>query len=375
MTATPAQDAATRPHERPRRLAPLAVFAGWAALLLCVLYVAGALANVQPPWRSAASNWDTGWYLSIVEDGYQTETGAQSNVAFFPLYPMLVAAMSRLGADPVAAGVVLSLACFLAALFLLHRLLRERFSPRTAWTALLLLAFWPFSFFFGLVYTESLFLLLVVAAFLFVDRQRWWAAAAAAGLASATRAVGVFVGVALLLAYFQEAWRPTVKATAKLAVLGAVSASGLVAFMVYLQAHTGDFLAFLRVQRFWPGRGRGFAGLGSVADVLKAGQGASYDYVATLLFVVPLLLFLGLSLYVAARIDVAWGCFCILTLLAPVPTGTLTSSNRYVLVLFPCFAAAAKVLGERAGAVVAASAGLLGLFAYHYAYHPGIFVG
>ncbi len=44
-----------------RRSAPFGVFFSWLALLVCVVYLVGALANAAPPWRSAVSNWDTGW--------------------------------------------------------------------------------------------------------------------------------------------------------------------------------------------------------------------------------------------------------------------------------------------------------------------------
>ncbi len=355
---------------------PLFVFVVWALFLVCVVYLAGAPVDAAPPWERALSNWDTGWYLSIVEEGYHRDLTAQSNVAFFPVYPLLVRGISALGPSPVTAGVVLSLACFLAALFVLRRLLLTRLPPETSSNALLLTAFWPFSFFFALVYTESLFLLLVVAAFFFAGKERWWVAAACAGVASGTRVVGVFVAVGVVLSFFQsEAWRPTPRYLTKTAGLVAVGASGLLAFMGYLWAHTGSPVAFLQVQRFWPYRGDGVAGLSRIPEVLASGPVTSYEYFEILVSVIPLVLFLGLSIFVLLRRDPAWGAFSVTTLVAPVLTGSLASTNRYVLVLFPCFAALAELLKEKTAVVVAASAGLLGLFVYHYVFHSGIFIG
>ena len=373
---SPAPDAGEAKHQRRgRAFGPPAVFVAWLGFLICLVYFAGALVNVPPPWRQVTSNWDTGWYLTIINDGYQTLVNGETNLAFFPLYPVMIRLISRLGPDPVAVGVAVSLTCFLAALFLLRTLVAEKLSEEIARHTLLLLVFWPFSFYFGLVYTESLFLLLVVGAFYCAHRGRWWLAAVCAGLAGATRAVGVFVAVAVVLAYFEKEWRPTVKSTATIAALAATGLSGLAAFMIFLKVHTGSFLAFLEAQKFWPNRANGISGLRWIPTVLQTRPSASWDFALVVIYMVPMVLFLALALYVLVRIDIVWGGFCLLVLLAPVPTGSLQSTNRYVLALFPCFVAAAKLLGDRAAVAVAASAGLLGLFAYHYTYHTKTFIG
>ncbi|HYP22745.1 MAG TPA: mannosyltransferase family protein [Actinomycetota bacterium] len=358
-----------------RTFGPAAVFCAWLGFLICLVYFAGALVNAPPPWQRVTSNWDTGWYLTIVNDGYQTAVNGETNLAFFPLYPLVIRLLTKLGPDPVAAGVAFSLTCFLGALFLLRTLVAEKVSEQVARHTLLLLVFWPFSFFFGLVYTESLFLLLVVGAFFFVHRRHWWLAAACAGLAGATRAVGIFVAVAVVLAYFEKEWSPTVKKSATILGLAAAGLSGLGAFMVFLKVHTGDFLAFLEAQRFWPNRANGISGLRSIPTVLQTRPSATWDFALVVIYMVPMVLFVVLCVYVLVKIDVVWGGFCLLALLAPVPTGSLASTNRYVLALFPCFVAAAKLLGDRAVVAAAASAGLLGLFAYHYTYHTGTFIG
>lgn len=361
---------------RPSAFGPLTIFLLWAGFLVCVVYLAGAPINAAPPWERAVSNWDTGWYLSIVDDGYSTEVAGESNVAFFPVYPLLMRWFSQLGPDPVTVGVVISLACFLAALFVLNKLLRERASPTVASNTLLLMAFWPFSFFFALAYTESLFLLLAAGAFFFVHRERWWAAAALAGVASGTRVVGVFLAVAVVAAFFQkEGWRPSPRQLAKTAGLGLAGASGLLAFMTYLHFHAGNALAFVEAQKFWHNRRDGIDGLKWIGEVLRHRPPATYEYFSVLVYLIPFVLFVGLAVYVLIRRDAAWGAFSTLTLVAPVPTGNIASTNRYVLVLFPCFVALAELLKGRVPVVVAASAALFGLFAYHYVYHHGLFIG
>ena len=104
---------------------------------------------------------------------------------------------------------VVSLACFFAALVLLHRLTVIEIGERYARPVLMLLAFFPTAFFFGIPYSESMFLLLAVAAFLAARMGRWAIAGVILALASATRVPGLLliIPVALLYLYGPRADR------------------------------------------------------------------------------------------------------------------------------------------------------------------------
>ena len=60
----------------------------------------------------------------IAHYGYRPDLGAftSSRTAFFPLYPLGVGAISRLGVPPILAGVLLSCAALALALYGIHRL-------------------------------------------------------------------------------------------------------------------------------------------------------------------------------------------------------------------------------------------------------------
>jgi hypothetical protein len=53
-----------------------------------------------------AARWDAAWYLVIAHYGYRPDLGAftSSRTAFFPLYPLGLGAVARLGLPPIAAG-------------------------------------------------------------------------------------------------------------------------------------------------------------------------------------------------------------------------------------------------------------------------------
>lgn len=364
------------PRFKPYLTWPLLVFGLWllTLVLLSSLITAFSDRHINP--LHLFNYWDNGWYQTIVQDGYHITPGQQSNVAFFPLYPLLVKAVTAMGLSVVQAGVTVSLISFAAALVTTFALVRKRVGSKEAQITCLLLAFFPFSFFFGLLYTEALFLLLVVATLLFLDTHKWWPAAIAAGLAGATRVTGLLLLVVVIGTYLDScgklSWRNAMRALG----LGVVSSLGMLAYMGYLQKRFGDALAFFHVQQYWPGRGNGLDGLVVVLHRLKEGPIFSNPYALNLTEVSCLVVFGLLSVYVFLRLNRWWGFFCIASLAVPLITGTTVSLNRYVIVLAPCFIAAGKLLKTpgRALFVITPSAMLLAQY-FQIFYSTSVFLG
>jgi Gpi18-like mannosyltransferase len=157
---------------------------------------------------SPLAKWDSLHYLAVAFDGYTTSQlglpPAGTRPAFFPLYPGIVHVLSGFGSSPALVLVVayaVSLSCFMAALVLLHRLTSIELGERFARPALMLLAFFPTALFYGIPYTESLFLLLAVGAFLAARLGRWTIAGIVLALASATRVPGLLLVVPVALLY------------------------------------------------------------------------------------------------------------------------------------------------------------------------------
>ena len=109
-------------------------------------------------------NFDGVHYLRIAQDGY----AYQFTQAFFPLYPFLVRLISYLTfGNFLVAALLLSNLAFLAGLLLFYKLVKKNYDEKIAfWSCLFLLAF-PTSFYFGAVYTEGLFFLLIISSFYF----------------------------------------------------------------------------------------------------------------------------------------------------------------------------------------------------------------
>src|SRR5207248_4219109 len=118
------------------------------------------------PWQ----RFDAFWYLHLATHGYGPHDGS---TVYYPLYPLLVKLVAwPLGGNAMLAALVVSNVCFAGLLVALHRLVAARHGEATARRTLLLLCVFPTASFLLEAYTESLFLLLVVACFLAVDLRR-----------------------------------------------------------------------------------------------------------------------------------------------------------------------------------------------------------
>ena len=271
----------------------------------------------------AAARWDSGFYLEIANIGYHFSLGEISNVAFFPLYPLLIAFLTPLVGDAVLAAVLLSHFCFLLALFFLEALTRQELGEVAARAAVVGFCCFPTSFFFSAVYTESLFVLTVLACFYFVKQKNLPLASLFALLASSTR----FIGLVLCLVLLLEFWRGTSRASwlwFAAPLLGPLSYAG------FLLRLFDDPIAFWTVQ---PNFGRqGFNPLEAIwRDLEPLTRGQIPWNVVLDLGALGLVLVLLPQLW---RLRKSYAVYSALSLMIPLLSGT-GSLSRYALAIFP----------------------------------------
>ncbi|MFF0392066.1 mannosyltransferase family protein [Kitasatospora sp. NPDC004615] len=193
----------------------VAVYAGALALHLTLL----ALMITRPgtTLTDRLTSWDGRHFLEIATDGYPdsytyTPKGelTGNNLAFFPLFPMLVRIVHAVtGLSWAVSGIVAAQLALLAALVLIHQLISRLYTRRTATVVLVLLAAaQPMSLVFFMSYSESLLLATAAATLLAAHRRAWLTAGAFAFLAGLTRPAGIAViaalGVAVLLEMYRE---------------------------------------------------------------------------------------------------------------------------------------------------------------------------
>ena len=214
-----------------------------------------------PGFVDAMCVWDCYWYGDVALHGYQAypETlnfggpAGIANWAFFPLYPLLLAGIGRVvPVSPSIIGMVVSPLLTCAAALYSWPLFGGDRRAYFLFSALLLIG--PFSFYFAIPYSESLFLLLTVIGFAALGRRNYLAAGLAGGLLSATRTVGVLFVFAVAAEALIELTPRGLRGVLRrpdivLAVL--LVPLGLFAFMAWLYVATGDALAFAHIQRAW----------------------------------------------------------------------------------------------------------------------------
>ena len=326
----------------------------WVLAVVAVVGFDGALNARRGEWDSARlhelgavidvwARWDSDWFLRIAEHGYSWPS---STPAFFPLSPLLVAGLGwAFAGHTLLAGVVVSLAAGAAAFGLLYRLTLDRLGQDVARHTVLFLAVAPTSLFFGAVYSESLFLLLAVAAFLAAERGRFWQAGAAGGLALLTRSAGVALVPALLVL----AWRAPRR---RRALAGVALAPALFAlYPLLLSVWIGRPLAFLEAQRVvWERR---LSPAGPLGGVIAAVQ---HREVLDLGVAVALIV---LGVVAWRRIGAAYGLYTLTSVAIPLTFVSdkvpLWSMQRFAVVVFPAFMALATIARSRRAVLVTAA--------------------
>jgi hypothetical protein len=307
------------------------------------------------------ARWDSAFFLRIAEHGYD-----KGSAAFGPLYPSLVWLVGHIFfGQYVLAGIGISLAAALGSFVLLHRIAEERLGADGARRAVLYLAVFPMALFLQAVYSESLFLLLVLAAFALAERRKFGAAGVAAGLAILTRVVGVALLPSLLLL----AWRQRDRARALAGVALALPIGAVYPLVLWRQVD--DPWAFAHAQDRWH-RHLSHAGpLGGVWDALTnwtpPGAGVHHAIAVNAEALAFLVLFVPLTVIACRRFGAPYGLFAAISLAIPLsyPSSRwpLLSLPRFGLVVFPFFLALA-VLGGRPRVhtvIVACSALFLGV--------------
>ncbi len=265
--------------------------------------------------------------------GYPLELGTY---VFFPLFPWAINRVAQLIPDYLASGLILTHISLVAACYFLYQLVRLDYKENIARLTLVLLMIFPTAFFFGSVYSESFFLLLVVATFYLARKQFFFLACLTALFASATRLAGIFLWPALIW----EIWRGRDRTSLVWLVLPPL---GLLSYMKFLATKTGDAFLFLKVSPDF--------GPNLVVSKLILLHQVFYRYAkmvvfssqADLTFAVILLellvgtLFLVLTIGTFRKLRFSYAVYTLLSYLAPTFTGTFTNLPRFVLTIFPGF--------------------------------------
>ncbi|MDC0709432.1 mannosyltransferase family protein [Stigmatella sp. ncwal1] len=311
--------------------------------------------------------WDSSWYKLIAEQGYSYTPGHQSPVAFFPLYPLAIRLFMELGLNTYVAGIAVTLLCGPLAMVLFTRWACTRVDPATALQAGMLISLYPFAFYlYGVMYSDALFLLLVVSAFLLLEKGYLLPAVLLGALATAARPVAPAVVLGLLVRRLEWKRERGLRWNAG-DMLPLLSAAGFIVYLLYLREAFGSPFAFVETQGSpgWdqaPGW-RTWLKLAWFQAVFFSGNNAE---VVGRFITHALLTLLALGMVWPTARKLGWG-YAVFTLaivgLPALSTKDFMGMGRYLLSAFPLFLTFAVLLRERPrlrhGLLAASAVGLV----------------
>jgi hypothetical protein len=354
------QAPAREPGARPRGFLGLdaddrAALGLWAAAHVALLVLAWAAAwsfrtsLAHAPLTGGFEHWDAILLRNVAQYGYFGPHSTANNVAFFPGYPVTLAAAHLILRNWVLSELAVTAVAGCFAVVSLARLANGR-------RAVLYLLTTPAAIFLMVGYAEALFLALAIPAWHAATKGRWGRAALLAGLSGLVRPDALFLIPALVvLALIQPAGSAAGQeqpraARSRLACAAAMCCAfaGPAVYEIYLKVAAGSWLAWSRaMQAGWdlhltdPVQ----ALRTTWAAAFKHGYGASTAFEFQLeLAAMAVIVLAALAFACSRRWPEAVYCG-----LAAVALGTSTwyqGCPRTLLVLFPVFVALAR-LGSR----------------------------
>ncbi|HVB23186.1 MAG TPA: mannosyltransferase family protein [Ktedonobacteraceae bacterium] len=296
--------------------------------------------------------WDARAFVQVAHQAYNYSP----YTAFFPLWPFLIHYGGRLlgGLYPLSyylAGVILANICYYGVLVLLYLLLDNDFDASIARRTLFYLSFFPYALYFFAGYSESLFLLLCLGAFVGLQSGKalgWWIAGICGFFAALTRSAGIALAVPFLVVYIQRFWISSERNqhTWLQRINGfipiALIPGGLLTYMVYLGITKGDPLIFSSVQSVYWHRQLALPWSGWTATISLMLTNSITSLVFEKLVVDAIFTIIPIAALVIGwrRIPLHYSLFALTlvlyTICFPI-TGTepISSQPRFILTIFP----------------------------------------
>jgi Gpi18-like mannosyltransferase len=330
----------------------LASFVVWRVVLFLFLFLSlklfplqknflgGGMQNyLNAPWLWAWSNFDGEHYLAIAQRGY-----GFAEQAFFPIFPLMIRFLGKFGGGSLfslnIAGILVANSAFFLGLIGLYKLIKLDYSEKISRLVIILLLLFPTSFYFGTVYTESIFFVFFVWSLYFARSRKWFLASAIGMFVSVTRTIGIVIFPILLFEYLVT-YRPR-KSYSYFWIF--LVPFGLFAYMFYLHQTTGDWLKFLHTLTAY-GEQRSSTPI-LLPQVFyryffKVLPNTDYGYFpivfTTLLEILTAITFTILSFWSLFKLRLSYIFYLIAGFILPTLSGSFSSLPRYVLVLFPGF--------------------------------------
>ncbi len=330
-------------------------------VMLCVCGSARIfISDMDFDLKTLCGSWnrmDSTRYLQIARGGY-TATGEYNdiiNIAFYPMYPLLVWLVHFLVGSVEAAAPVVSNLCLVFACCYLYKLVTLDEDESIARRSVLLLLVFPFAFFFSIAFSESTYFMLCVMCAYYSRKKKWWIAGVCGMFAAFSRTQGILMVVLLSYEYFISAgikwanWRETRKNIRIDALAVLLVPLGYVGYLAVNRVVTGSWFGFMKYQSEYWAQNFGFFAQ-NVANLVVSAESAATAKEAVLGWGTQVVFFflpLVVLLISYRKVRTSYFIYTLLYLFISFSPTALLSVPRYVMGAFPLFIMGAKWLKNR----------------------------
>ncbi len=292
--------------------------------------------------------WDSEHYLEIAQNGYRSVGDKAHIICFYPLYPSFIRLFARITGNYLWAAVMVSNLALITAGYYLYQLTRLDFDEDTSHRAVKYMLIYPFSFFLGLPYTESLFLALTLMTLYYLRKKEWLIAGTCGCLAALTKNQGVLLlipaGIEYLLSnnpvatFRQQNYPAAFKSFFIRGLALLLIPMGILVYLFINKMILGDWFGFLEYQENFYHQRLGFFantiyGITESALNLQDQFRFTYTIPALISFLVVVLVLF----YSFHKIRLSYLAYALVYLVVSFSPTWLLSGSRYISSLAPLF--------------------------------------
>ena len=205
--------------------------------------------RLKTPFFNMFAVWDSAYYLAIAKSGYNSD----KSWGFFPLYPLILRIFSLpftlFTNEPlVVGGFFLSNILFIALIVYFYKLTLLLFKNKNiTYLSTLFLSISPASVFFSALYSESLFMFLMVASLYYMETGKWKISTFFAILTALTRPIGFLMFIPILYKSF-----PLLKKNKSIIIHPIITLFSPSIFMLYSYFMTKNPITYINSKvKFW----------------------------------------------------------------------------------------------------------------------------
>ena len=320
--------------------------------------------------------WDSNHYIFLADKWYTNQGDDRLLIVFFPLYSILIKFVKIFVPNTIVSGILVSNICLIFTCFYLVKLVEPDYGQETGFRVVKYLLIYPFSFFLSIVFTESLFLMLLVMFFYYMRKKDWLLAGFLGFFASLSRLYGILLLVpacaeVVLSSEFKSFirswdWKKYRFYLLKICVFLLLIPAGIIVYLCLNKAITGDWFRFLEYQRNHWTNEFGFIGntlKGIMSGAINPREGFESRICLWWPAISSFVLALSMMLYGIRKMRITYILFMIVYTYIAYSPSWLISAERYMLVLFPMYIPLA-VLGRKKWADTVITVGFSALLCY-----------